>query len=311
MQQALNVEAFRTLTMETNYILELFGHSIYHPELDKILKDFDAICKDKSKLNRYDSIKSKITGVTFTFWFKEFYNQMIDTPKSVYRPKNEDEVILYEITFSKKEGADVVWPFGINFGDNADTVTNKIGFKPFSKGKNFINEHTWTYYNDKFEIMPVFDDKLNIIWLRIWALNKVDKKKIELKENLKRQNKNIIIDNIEEINKLKIQKPTTAWLQRLKEGDSIFTHSNIRESEIILDSFIDNLVIATKSKKASSIYSTVKKVTEHFNKANQKHNDFIDTMEREELVGFIENAIKLTGFKITNGIDITEDWRQW
>lgn len=297
--------------METNYILDLFGHSIYHPELDKTLKDFDAICKDKSKLERYDSIKSKSTGVTFTFWFKEFYDQMVDRPKSTYRPKNEDEVLLYEMTFSKKEGANVVWPFGLIFGDHSEAVTNKIGNKPFSKSKNYDNENTWTYYNDKFEIMPVFDDKLNLIWLKIWAIKKADKKKIELKENLKQQNKNISIGLIDEIVELKKSKSTTTWRLRLKEGDSIFNESNILESEIILDNFIDNLVIATKSKKASSIYSTAKKVTESFNKANQKHDDFIDTMEREELVDFIETAIKLTGFKIDTGIDITENWRQW
>ena len=34
-------------------------------------------------------------------------------------------------------------------------------------------------------------------------------------------------------------------------------------------------------------------------------------MEREELVDFIEKATKLTGFKIEDGIDITEDWRAW
>lgn len=297
--------------METNYILDLFGHSIYNPDLDRTLIDFDAICKVKSKLERYDSLKSKSTGVTFTFWFKEFYERSVDTPKSTYRPKNEEEVLLYEMTFSKKEDSNVIWPFGLNFGDDSNTVTNKIGVKPFSKSKNYDNEHTWTYYNDKFEIMPVFDDKLNLKWLRIWSLKKSDKKKIELKENLKQQNKNISIAQINKIIELKNSKPTSNWRHRLNEGDSIFNNSNILESEIILDSFIDNLIIAATSKKASSIYSTAKKVTESFNKANQKHKNFIDTMEREELVDFIENAIKLTGFKIDSGVDITEDWRQW
>lgn len=297
--------------METNYILDFFGHSIYHPDLDRTLNDFDAICKDKSKLERYDSIESKSTGVTFTFWLKEFYDQMIDTPKSTYKPINEHEVLLHEMTFTNKKGSNIIWPLGLNYGDHSDTVTNKIGVKPFSKSKNYDNDHTWTYYYDKFEIMPVFDDKLNLLWLRVWALKKSDKKKIELKENLKQQNKNISIAQIDEIIELKKSKPTTNWRHRLNDGDLIFNDSNILESEIILDSFIDNLAIATKSKKASSIYSTAKKVTESFNKANQKHNDFIDTMEREELVDFIENAIKLTGFKIDSGVDITEDWRQW
>lgn len=297
--------------METNYILDLFGHSIYHPDLDKILNNFDAICNDKSKLERYDSIKSKSTGVTFTFWSKEFYDYSVETPKSTYRLKNEHEVLLYEMTFTNKKGSNIIWPFGLNYGDHSDTVTNKIGVKPFSKSKNYDNEHTWTYYNDKFEIMPVFDDKLNLMWLRIWAIKKSDKKKIELKENLKQQNKNISIVQIDKIIALKKSKPTSNWRHRLNEGDSIFNDSNIRESETILDSFIDNLAIATKSKKASSIYSTAKKVTEIFNKANRKQNNFINTMEREELVNFIENAIKLTGFKIDNGVDITEHWRQW
>ena len=77
MRKSENGEGFRVFTsykpfqddkttMETDYILDLFGHSIYYPDLDKTLTDFNAICKDKSKLERYDSIKSESTGITFT-----------------------------------------------------------------------------------------------------------------------------------------------------------------------------------------------------------------------------------------------------
>jgi hypothetical protein len=296
--------------METNYLLNLFGHSIFHPEVDQALDNFGASCMDKSKLEKYDSIFSKTLGITFTFWFKEFYYQNVDKPKSTYRTSNENEVVLYEITFNKTNNSSLTLPYGINYGDTPDIITKKLGVKPYSKVKNLDNQLIWTYYNDKFENMAAFDKDLHLIWLRILSLNKYLKKAIEQKINLKEQNRNITLDHIAEIIELKEKKPTKNWRLRLKEGDTIFNDNNILESENLLDSFIDNLVIATNTKKASSIYLTVKKVTINFNKVNNRHNQFIETTEREELFEFIENAIKLTGLKNDIG-DITEEWRQW
>lgn len=40
-------------------------------------------------------------------------------------------------------------------------------------------------------------------------------------------------------------------------------------------------------------------------------DNFIETMEREELAEFIEKAARLAGLEIEDGYDITEEWREW
>ena len=297
--------------LDASRVLELFGHSVYHPEIDKAFKEFDAISPDKSKLAGYDSVRSEYSGIAFTFWYKQFYERNINKPKSIFKAKDEEEVVLYEMTFKSGTNGNYLLPYGINLGDTSDVVISKLGQKPFSKSKNYDGDNTWMFYNDDFKIMPVFDDNLRLLWLRIWAIDINDKRKIQFQSELKIQNKNINQDNIEELISLKNSKPTIDWTIRMKGGDDIFTQKNIKESETILNDFIDELVIAVKSKKASSVYSKVKKVVSNFNKLNGGENSFIETMEREELVDFIEKATKLTGFKIEDGIDITEDWRAW
>jgi hypothetical protein len=34
-------------------------------------------------------------------------------------------------------------------------------------------------------------------------------------------------------------------------------------------------------------------------------------MEREELCEFIDKAAKVAGLKVDQGVDITEEWREW
>lgn len=297
--------------MDTTKLIDLIGNSIYHPAIDKAFKDFDVEVIDKSKVDKYYSLKSTTYGITFTFWFKEFYEKQIRKPQSEFKPKGEHEVLLYEMTFTQAKNKNFIMPFGLNFGDTAETVISKIGKKPFSKSKNLDEQRTWTFYNDLFEIMPVFDNSLRLSWLRIFGLDIADKKKIEFKNNLKLQDKNINQKNIEELLSLKLGKPTANWLKRMHDGDSLFNETNIRESADLLDNFINNLVDATKTKKASTVYSKIKNVVSGFNKLNKKNNGFVETMEREELADFIERASKLTGFVIDEGVDITEETRQW
>jgi len=292
-------------------LLDLVGHSIYHPDIDKALREFNVKVTDKSKLSRYDSLKSKTYGVTFTFWYKEFYEQQIRKPQSIFKPKDVDEVLLYELTFSQAKNINFILPYGLNFNDTSEVVSNKLGQKPFSKSKNYVGQFIWTFYNDLFEIMSAFDDDKQLCWLRIIGLNNYDKKKIEFKNNLKAQNRNINQNKIENLKLLKKEKPTKNWTKRMIEGDSMFNKNCINESEELLDSFIDDLIEATKSKNASKVFSKVKKVIVSFNKLNKKYNSFIETMEREELAEFIEQATQLTGFVIYEGVDITEDIREW
>lgn len=291
--------------------IDLIGHSIYHPDIDKILLQLDIVIKDKSKIGRYDSLKSTTYGTTLTFWYKEFYEKQIRPSQSVFKSKDEHEVLLYELTFQQIDKQNCILPFGLLFGDSTEKVTSKLGQKPFSKSKNMDNQNTWTFYTDLFEVMPVFDRDLKLEWLRIWGIKSSDKKKIEFKNNLTLQDKNINQDRLGDLLELKNQKPTIRWTKSLSEGDTNFTDLCIKESEQLINSFIDELVDASKNKKAQAIYTRMKNVVNGFNKLNKRHDGFIETLEREELVDFITKATMLTGFKIDENIDITEEIRQW
>ena len=96
----------------------------------------------------------------------------------------------------------------------------------------------------------------------------------------------------------------------MREGDKLFTERNIIDTDSVLNAFIDQLIAAAEQKKASAIYSATKKFVLGMNKLNN-HHPFIDTMEREELVEYIHKAIRLTGIKMDDGIDLTEEWRSW
>ena len=293
--------------MKTHHLLELFGHSIYHPELNDELIKFGINCKNKEELERYDSLKSKSHGVTFTFWFKEFYSDMIGIPKSTYKPKSSEEVILFEMTF---KGSSSVFPFGLKKGNSTNEVIDKIGFKPSSKSKNLGKENLWNFYSKEFKVMPVFNKKMKLKWLRIWKLDKSDRIKIELKKNLKLQNKNIKPENHSKLEKFKAENPIPNW-ERKNSKKSISDLSIFVEANLCIEEFIVNLINATKNKNANKVQSSVKKVTKKFNKLSLRESHLINTPEREKLINFIMMAVKLTGFEVENEIDLTQDWRNW
>lgn len=105
--------------------------------------------------------------------------------------------------------------------------------------------------------------------------------------------------------------PTLKWKQRMDDGDGAFNKKNISDTESALDAFIENLVAATEQQKANAVYAAVKKVVSNLNKLNEKHDSFIETTEREELVEYIHSAVRLTGFAIDKETDLTEEWREW
>ena len=48
-----------------------------------------------------------------------------------------------------------------------------------------------------------------------------------------------------------------------------------------------------------------------FNRFNEKNNGMIETTEREELCDFINTLVRTTGLPVDEGIDLTEEWREW
>ncbi len=114
--------------------------------------------------------------------------------------------------------------------------------------------------------LTAFDYKKELIWLRVKLLEKSFKRKRELTKSLRQQNKNLLISNVTDFKLLREKSPITSWTKRMKEGDDNFTIKNIEDSKCLLTAFLDNLLISTEQKKANSIYSATRKVTQGFNK---------------------------------------------
>lgn len=108
---------------------------------------------------------------------------------------------------------------------------------------------------------------------------------------------------------LKRNKPTTDWRQRMKEGDDLFTDANIHAVDDILDSYIHSLSALGNTLSKAEIMECVKKVVLKLNELNEEFDYFIETMEREELYDFIDEAARMAGLESEE--DITEEWREW
>lgn len=57
------------------------------------------------------------------------------------------------------------------------------------------------------------------------------------------------------------------------------------------------------------ILECVKSVVIGLNELNEKYDDFIETMEREDLFELITEAARISGLESED--DITEEWREW
>jgi hypothetical protein len=93
----------------------------------------------------------------------------------------------------------------------------------------------------------------------------------------------------------------------MRSGDGGFTPELLQ----IFSAFVDSVVKATKKRNATAIYSAVKSAVVGFNKLCKKHSGFIETVEREEIVEYLQAAVKLSGFLIEDGVDLTQDYRIW
>jgi hypothetical protein len=295
--------------MDLTRITDLFGRSVYDPLIDEALAEHGARCKHKAALNRYDTVKSAAGGLAFTFWYKGFYAEQVAAPKSVYLPDGE-EVVLYEMTFRPPGLEDVRLPYGLRFGDTADVVQKTLGRKPFSKGKNVGGEKTWTYFDDDFELLVVFDQADTLAWFRIWALTHASRRKRDTVENISRQKENIKPERAEAVEGHRKAMPIREWARRMP-SDKAITPEALAEAERIFVEFIDALAKATRKKSPTSIYSALKKAVGRFNRLAKRHRGFIETQEREEIVEYLQDGVRLSGFVIEDGVDLTEAYRQW
>ncbi len=298
--------------MSPQSIINLFGYSEFSPEVKAIFPKLHIPSVRPEMSICWRTFQSVKWDLALTFRAKHNYNCDYGSVVKEYTNEN-DECFLEEIIFGGT-GMGIKYPddlpYNLILGDSPELVQQKIPIKksearPASYGSYMV------FNLEDYWLLTAFDFEKKLIWLRVKNHEQSFKRKRDLAKSLRLQNKNLSASNLNELELLKKKSPAVAWTTRMKEGDNNFTAKNIEDSEKLLTTFLDNLLVATEHKKASSIYAAAKKVTQGFNKLNDKYGSFIETLEREELVDYIHKAIRMTGFRIEPEIDMTEEWREW
>jgi hypothetical protein len=243
---------------------------------------------------------------------KGYYREQIGEPQGTIEPDDSSEVVLYELRLRPEGLTGATLPFGLTFPATPDSVTEAMGRKPFSKAKNVLGEPFWKFYDDRFELLVIFNaEDQQVACYKIIALGRKERQKLDLLENLKEQKKNILPERIPDIEALVQQLPTAAWERRMKSGDAQITPEVIEASRQVFEAFLAGVAKATKTRNAKSIYSAVTKATKAFNKVARQHPGFVETMEREEIVDFFNKTVQTTGFELDSSFDLTEEHRSW
>ncbi|MDL2243674.1 hypothetical protein LJB84_02405 [Bacteroidales bacterium OttesenSCG-928-J19] len=199
-----------------------------------------------------------------------------------------------------------VLPFGLKFGKD---ISNFIAEGKHYKKIKYSEGYGCCFLRGDYELELQFTADNEFHRLRIMPVGNDTRKYLRLKELLREQNKNINPESAQTLPSMKNSKPTLTWQKRMIAGDDCFSEESINATDIILDSFVDQLIVASLEKKASKVLSAVKKAVERLNKLNNKHNH-IETMEREELCDFISSVVASTGY-VLNDEDVTYEWREW
>ena len=101
---------------------------------------------------------------------------------------------------------------------------------------------------------------------------------------------------------------TQKWRKRMGDGDDQFTEENIAETEIVLRRYVDE-ISHLQEPSDEKVFEKVKQTVLYLNALNEKHDFFIETLEREELCAFIIEKAQQAGLDVKE--DITEEWREW
>jgi len=285
------------------------------------LSDFDETVKKYLNSNSFDKVETFIgvkeylnSKYTAKLSFKSInlFKYYYYTPKQIFT-NSIDEGFFIGLSvgdFYGKPNFPFVLPYNLSFNDNYSSVKTKLKIRS-SRMTKLENSSYCEFNFDKFSLLTYFsiDDKLIYIVFKLFEKSTLDKR--ELQNSFKSQDKKINPESISLLTEMKNVQPTFEWQKRLNKGDATFNKTNIAGTSIILSDFIDELTLAVRKKSSRSIYSSTKKVVKSLNNINKKLDYFIDTMEREELCNFIEQAVLTTGFELKEGFDVTEEWREW
>ena len=115
-----------------------------------------------------------------------------------------------------------------------------------------------------------------------------------------------------EILKLKEQKPTLFWRERLAMGDDNFTEHVLDETDVLLDNCVGDLANLPDSATENDKVEIIKNAIMKLNIIDNEH-EFIFELESEELIGFFNELASQAGIDLKNfeDDDVTFEWREF
>lgn len=94
------------------------------------------------------------------------------------------------------------------------------------------------------------------------------------------------------------------------EGDTNFTPESILQIEPVLDNYILELSKLNPNNE-ENILNLVKTCFDGLNIVSNRYPGMIETLERGELVDYVEEGAKITGIDIIDFDEKTNKWRAW
>lgn len=297
--------------MDVRSIISMFGYSEESPEMKAIFKQLQILSKPELEIG--DRIyKNKKMGIELNCLSRYNFESRYGEPRKIFT-QSPEESFLQSVSlgnYNQNSVFNQALPVELLYKDNPGTVLKKLGVKAKEAGETTYGEYMEFKINELDWVIG-FNKKRELICVHIWLMTKQERLLIEMKRLLKGQDKLITTDNQSELETMRNKLPTLKWHKRMQQGDTLFTEQNIAEVATALVAFIDDLLLCTAKKKAAPVYASVKRLVIHINKLNSRFDGFIETMEREELVPFIQQAVHYTGFQTEKNFDITEAVRMW
>jgi len=293
--------------------INLFGHSYHSKDLLHLIEEFEINYPEKPFLNS----KGKIMTATASNASKDLYlgfrGANYAYPAGFGEPKSismlrEEEIILMEITLMSNilEGV-----HGLKIGDSQEDVLRKLNTKPKEKITSepssmpgSVKRHNWIFWMEDYKLQISFLDDFKLDFIRVREFEKSEKLKIKLNDTIKEQKKNLSPENLKNIE----AAGDLSFLHRW----SIETKDEPKKNELIefMKNYLALISEHTAKKSASKIYAETTKLVKSINKLNHD-SSFIESTERADLCAFIEKVVQSTGFRIPEGLDITEEYRMW
>ena len=234
-----------------------------------------------------------------------------------------DEMIVRRICFSDvgcatpgSKAYPHALPFGLRFGDPADLVSQKLGAGPRrqSSSANLPDRNPvrfdWIYWLGETNVLTKLTESQKLAALYLWPFDRTDRLARERQASLEGESVHIDPANAAAVEALRAAIPTSRWREAMEDGDELFTEAIITQATGLLDRYIDEVKAATMGRSAPKISAATKQLVFGLNSLNEE-TGAIETLERDELGEFMDRVIRATGFRLRDGEDITEQWREW